>query len=52
MMITPGLFYGTILWWRGQSFGNFYQDLKALKPRKLGARFKNFGLVVLLSLYY
>jgi len=44
MMITPGLFYGTILWWRGQSFGNFYQDLKALKPRKLGARFKKFWL--------
>ena len=42
MMITPGLFYGAILWWRGQSFRNFTQDLNTLTPRKLGVKFKRF----------
>lgn len=44
MMITPGLFYGAILWWRGQSFPNFTQDLNSLTPRKLGVKFKRFWI--------
>lgn len=40
--VVPGLFYGAILWWGGQSFGNFTQGIKHLKPRKLLPKFKIF----------
>lgn len=47
MMVVPGLFYGTILWWRGQSFQNFYnfqQNINQLHPRKLTLKFKRFWI--------
>ncbi|NCO76462.1 MAG: DUF2079 domain-containing protein [Cyanobacteria bacterium] len=42
MMVTPGLFYGAILWWGGQNFNNFQQNITKLNPRKLTLKFKRF----------
>ena len=42
MTITPGLFYGAILWWAGQGFRNFNRPLADCQPRKLKPRFRNF----------
>lgn len=53
MSVTPGLFYGTILWWAGQGFGNFNRPLADCKPRKLHPQFRRFWLFCLcLSLIF
>ncbi len=44
MSVVPGLFYGAILWWGGQSFANFTQPLDKLEPRKLRTKFQRFWL--------
>lgn len=44
MSVTPGLFYGTILWWSGQGFGNFQQPLSKCQPRKLRPKFRRFWI--------
>ncbi|MEL6440779.1 MAG: DUF2079 domain-containing protein [Cyanobacteria bacterium J06621_8] len=40
--VTPGLFYGAILWWSGQGWGNFYRPLTKYQPRKLRPKFRRF----------
>ena len=42
MSVTPGLFYGAILWWAGQGFRNFNRPVKDCQPRKLRPKFRNF----------
>ncbi|MEM7596028.1 MAG: DUF2079 domain-containing protein, partial [Cyanobacteria bacterium P01_A01_bin.83] len=42
--VTPGLFYGSILWWSGQGFGNFHQSLSQCQPRKLRPKFRRFWI--------
>lgn len=44
MSVTPGLFYGSILWWRGQGFGNFNKSIADCKPRKLRPKFRRFWI--------
>lgn len=44
MMVVPGLFYGAILWWGGQSFRNFQQNINQFQPRKLSLKFKRFWI--------
>ena len=53
MAVTPGLFYGAILWWAGQGFGNFGKDIKDCQPRKLYPKFRRFWVVcICLSLLF
>ena len=53
MSVTPGLFYGSILWWAGQGFGNFHQPLSECKPRKLYAKFRRFWIAcICISLFF
>ena len=53
MSITPGLFYGAILWWAGQGFGNFNRPLADCKPRKLHPKFRRFWVFcICLSLLF
>ncbi|RMF23488.1 MAG: DUF2079 domain-containing protein, partial [Cyanobacteria bacterium J083] len=53
MSVTPGLFYGAILWWAGQGFTNFQQSLLNCQPRKLRPQFARFWLICLvLSLIF
>ena len=53
MSITPGLFYGAILWWAGQGFANFNRPLSDCKPRKLYPGFRRFWVFCLcLSLLF
>ena len=53
MTITPGLFYGAILWWAGQGFRNFNRPLPDCQPRKLKPRFRNFWIFcICLSLLF
>ena len=53
MSITPGLFYGAILWWAGQGFRNFNRPLKDCQPRKLKPKFRNFWVFcICLSLIF
>ena len=53
MTITPGLFYGAILWWAGQGFRNFNRPLTDCQPRKLKPRFRNFWIFcICLSLLF
>ncbi len=40
MSVTPGLFYGAILWWAGQGFGNFKSQLVNCQSRKLSPKFR------------
>lgn len=54
MSVVPGLCYGAVLWWGGQSFRNFNQPVAQLKPRKLRPKFQKFwafciGLSLLLT---
>lgn len=42
--VTPGLFYGSILWWAGQGFGNFKQLIGNCQPRKLRPKFRRFWI--------
>jgi hypothetical protein len=53
MSVVPGLCYGTILWWSGQGFRNFFTPPEALPPRKLSPRFRAFWLgCIILSLLF
>lgn len=44
MGVAPGLFYGAILWWRGQGFKRFYTKWENIPPRKLYPAFKRFWI--------
>jgi uncharacterized membrane protein len=53
MSVTPGLFYGAILWWAGQGFANFSKSLKDCKPRKLRPKFRRFWIFcICLSIFF
>lgn len=53
MSVTPGLFYGAILWWAGQGFGNFGRSLSECKPRKLRPKFRRFWVFcICLSIFF
>lgn len=53
MSVTPGLFYGSILWWSGQGFGNIDKPPSLAKTRQLRPKFKSFWLVCIgLSLMF
>ena len=53
MSVTPGLFYGAILWWAGQGFGNFNKSLEECKPRKLRPKFRRFWIFcICLSIFF
>ena len=53
MSIVPGLFYGAILWWGGQGFGNFNRPLTDCQPRKLRPQFQRFWVFcICLSLLF
>ncbi|MGF1590961.1 MAG: DUF2079 domain-containing protein [Pleurocapsa sp.] len=44
MSVTPGLFYGSILWWAGQGLGEFDQAIALCQPRKLRPKFRRFWI--------
>ena len=44
MSVTPGLFYGAILWWGGQGFSNFNRAIAKCQPRKLRPKFRRFWI--------
>ena len=53
MSVTPGLFYGAILWWAGQGFGNIDKSLSECKPRKLRPKFRKFWIFcICLSIFF
>jgi uncharacterized membrane protein len=53
MSVTPGLFYGAILWWAGQGFSNFNRSLADCQPRKLYPKFRRFWIFCLcLSIFF
>ena len=53
MSVVPGLCYGAILWWSGQSFNNFWQQKDAYKPRQLSPFFKKFWTTcIAISLFF
>ena len=53
MSVTPGLFYGAILWWAGQGFANFNRSITDCKPRKLYPKFRRFWVFcICLSLFF
>ncbi len=53
MSVTPGLFYGSILWWAGQGFGNFNQLISNCQPRKLRPKFRRFWIFcICLSIFF
>jgi uncharacterized membrane protein len=53
MTVTPGLFYGAILWWAGQGFGNFNQPPSQCQPRKLRPKFRRFWIFcICLSVFF
>ncbi len=53
MSVVPGLCYGTILWWSGQGFNNFWQSKKNYQPRQLSPLIKKFWTTcIVLSLLF
>ena len=53
LSITPGLFYGAILWWAGQGFSNFNRPVAECQPRKLYRGFRRFWVFcICLSLMF
>ena len=42
--VTPGLFYGSILWWSRQVWGNFKQSVDKVQPRQLRPKFRRFWI--------
>ncbi|WP_036477786.1 DUF2079 domain-containing protein [Myxosarcina sp. GI1] len=53
MSVTPGLFYGAILWWAGQGFGNLNKSLTYCQPRRLKSGFRRFWIFcICLSLIF
>lgn len=47
MSVTPGFFYGAILWWAGQGFSNFNRSLVDCQPKKLNPQFRRFWVFCL-----
>ncbi|MDJ0726834.1 MAG: DUF2079 domain-containing protein [Prochloraceae cyanobacterium] len=47
MTVVPALFYGTILWWGGQSWKNIASETENYQPRKLGKKFRSFWIFCL-----
>ncbi|MDJ1178234.1 DUF2079 domain-containing protein [Roseofilum sp. BLCC_M91] len=45
--LVPGLCYGTILWWSGEGFNNFFQPKKPRKPRSLTRFWKRVWAICL-----
>lgn len=53
MSVTPGLFYGVILWWSGQKLGRFNRKFSESKPKKLHPKFRKFWIFcICLSLFF
>ena len=53
MSVVPGLFYGSILWWKGQGLRQFGKPLDNLQPRKLYPSFQRFWIFCLsLTLFF
>ncbi|OKH14195.1 DUF2079 domain-containing protein [[Limnothrix rosea] IAM M-220] len=53
LAVVPGLCYGTILWWSGESFGNFFKKDAPRQPRQMSLFFKRFWLTcITLSLIF
>lgn len=53
MSVAPGLFYGAILWWGGERWGNFGQPIKTTRPRQLYPQFRRFWIIcIILSLIF
>ena len=53
IIVTPGLFYGSILWWAGQGFGNVNKAITQCKPRQLRPQFRRFWIFcICLSLFF
>ncbi|MGV2828461.1 DUF2079 domain-containing protein [Myxosarcina sp. GI1(2024)] len=53
MSVTPGLFYGAILWWAGQGFGNLDKPVASCQPRRLRGGFRRFWIIcIILSLFF
>jgi uncharacterized membrane protein len=44
MAVVPGLCYGAILWWAGQNWQNFTQNVHQLQPRILTLKFQRFWI--------
>jgi uncharacterized membrane protein len=43
--LVPGLCYGTILWWAGEGFNNFFQPHKPREPRSLTRFWRRFWAI-------
>lgn len=53
LAVVPGICYGAILWWSGESFNNFFRKDKALQTRALSPFFKKFWITCIsLSLIF
>ena len=53
MSVAPGLFYGAILWWAGQGWGNIGKPLVKCQPRLLRSKFRRFWIgCICLSLLF
>ena len=53
LSVTPGLFYGSILWWAGQGFGNFNKAIALCHPRQLRPKFRRFWIFcICLSVFF
>lgn len=53
MSVTPGLFYGSILWWAGQGLRKFDQAIALCQPRKLRPKFRRFWIFcICLSIFF
>ncbi len=53
MSVTPGLFYGSILWWAGQGLGKFDRAIAVCQPRKLRPKFRRFWIFcICLSIFF
>lgn len=47
LTVVPGLFYGTILWWGGQNWRNWYKNPAEWQPRELNKPWQGFWLFCL-----
>lgn len=46
--VVPGMFYGAIIWWRGQGFRRFWQSFAQITPRSPSRGFRRFWSVCLI----
>ncbi|WP_204137224.1 DUF2079 domain-containing protein [Halomicronema sp. CCY15110] len=46
--VVPGMFYGAIIWWRGQGFRRFGQGLEKVTPRSPSRTFRRVWRVCLI----